>query len=294
MRRRRLINGTLLGLVLGLGAALWQLPAGNGDEAQLTALDPAAVHTLTLTYPRTGDSRPDLGLERREDGWHLVHPIAHAARDGRIVTALEVLAARADSCYELAEHDPADFGLESPRLRLEIDDTTLAFGDRAEDGRRYVATGGRLCLVTDRGYPLLAQGLDGLAASGLLTAGATPLRIETPRAVAMRPEPRADWRLERGGEGRSADLAAWAARWRAASAQSFALDPGDADHGRIRIETSDGDVHQWRIAQRDPELVLVPAGADYGLRIAAEQAAALLHPPAPSTTEAQAPSAEPH
>lgn len=294
MRRRRLINGILLGVALGLGAALWKLPADQRDDARLTALDPAAVRTLKLAYPGTDDGKPELELERREDGWHLTRPIARPARDGRIVTALDVLAARADSCYDLAEHDPADFGLESPRLRLQVDDTTLAFGDRAADGRRYVATGGRLCLVTDRGYPLLAQGLDGLAASELLPVGATLLRIETPAAAAARANARADWQLERGDKGQPVDLAAWAARWRAAGAQSFALDPGDADHGRIRIETSDGTVHQWRIAQRDSELVLVPADADYGLRVSSEQAAALLHPPAPSTTDAQGSSTGPH
>lgn len=285
MRRRRLVNGILLGLALGLSAALWMLPGNDGDSSRLTGVDPDAVRALTLTYPRASSAR--LELERRDDGWHLTRPIARAARDGRIVTALEVLKARTDSCYELAAHDPAEFGLESPRLRLRIDDTTVAFGSRAADGRRYVAAGERLCLVADRGYPLLAQGLDGLAASGLLPQGAAPLRIDTPEAAAARANARADWQLERGDQGRPVDLEAWAAHWRAAGAQSFALSPGDGDHGRIRVETTGGGIHRWRIAQREPELVLVPADADYGLGIASEQAARLLHPPAPSNADAQ-------
>lgn len=287
MRRRRLINGTLLGLALGLAAAVWMLPPDDGDGPRLTALDPAAIRALTLDYPRpeAEADHPDLHLERRDDGWHLTRPIARPARDGRIVTALGVLSARTRSCYDLDDHDPVEFGLAPPRLRMHIDDTTLAFGDRSEDGRRYVSTGSRLCLVADRTYPLLGQGLGGLAVAELLPAGAKPLRIETPRAMAARPNPRAAWQLERGDQG-STDLAAWAARWRAAAAQSFELAPADADHGRIRIETTGGGAHQWHIVQREPELVLVPEGADYALRIAAEHAADLLHPPpAPAETE---------
>lgn len=292
MRRRRLINGTLMGLALGLTAAVWMLPADDGDGTRLTALDPAAVDAITLEFPRaeTSADRPELHLERREDGWHLTRPIALPARDGRIVTALGVLSARTRSCYGLDDHDPAEFGLAPPRLRMHIDDTTLAFGDRSADGRRYVSTGSRLCLVGDRTYPLLAQGLGGLAVAELLPAGATPLRIETPRAVAARRNPRADWQLERGDQGRP-ELAAWAARWRAAAAQSFELAPADADHGRVRIETTGSGAYQWRIVRREPKLVLVPEGADYGLRIAPEHAADLLHPPAAST-ETQPPPAE--
>lgn len=276
-----------MGLALGLAAAaFWVPPADDGDGTRLTALDPAAVRAVTLEYPRADrhSGQAELRLERREDGWHLTRPLARAARDGRIVTALAVLAARSRSCYDLADHDAADFGLAPPRLRLQIGDTTLAFGDRSEDGRRYVTDGSRLCLVADRSYPLLAQGLDGLAVAQLLPAGTTPLRIETPRASAARPDPGTDWQLERSDGGR-ADLAAWAARWRAADAQSFVTDPADADLGRIRVATTDGRPHQWRIAQYEPELILVPEGADYGLRIARERAAGLLHPPAPSGTE---------
>lgn len=287
MRRRRLVNGILLGLALGIGATLWMLPADDGDDGtRLTGLDPAALRALTLEYPRAEAraARPELHLERRNDGWHLTRPIERTARDGRIVTALGVLSARTRSCYDLADHDPADFGLAPPRLRLRVDDTTLAFGNRSEDGRRYVSTGSRLCLVADRTHPLLAQGLGGLAVAQLLPAGATPMRIETPGALAARSDQRAEWQLERSDRGQ-ADLTAWAAGWQAAAAQSFELAPADADHGRIRIDTADGGVHRWRIAQSEPGLVLVPEDAGYGLRIASEDAADLLHPPAATDTQ---------
>lgn len=270
MRLRRSLNLVLaVAIVAGAGAA-WYAGQGNGEPPALTALAPGDVRTLALTFPR--EERESLRLERRRDGWHIVEPIDRAAGDGRVVTALTVLAAPARSCYPVAEHDPAEFGLERPHLRMQANDTTVEFGDRAADGRRYVRAGDRFCLLPDQFWPLMKRGLDGLAAPNLLGAGTTPRRIATPRAEARRSGDA--WELARG----SGDAGAWATHWRTARAAGFVLDPPDTDLGRIRIAT-DGAIVAWRIAAREPALILVPIGADYGLEIPADTAGRLLAPP---------------
>ncbi len=271
MRLRRSLNLVLaVAIVAGAGAA-WYAGQRDSGPPSLTALAPGDIRTLALTFPR--DERKSLRLERRRDGWHIAEPIERAASDGRVVTALAVLAAPARGCYAVDEHELADFGLDDPRLRMEADDTTVEFGDRAADGRRYVRAGNRFCLLPDQFWPLMKLGLEGFAAPGVLGAGSAPRRISTPKAEARLTGDDA-WDLTRG----SGDAKAWAARWRAARADGFVLDPPDADLGRIRIAT-DSAITEFRITVREPALVLVATGADYGLEIAAEEAERLLAPP---------------
>ena len=171
-------------------------------------------------------------LERRRDGWHVVEPIERAASDGRVVTALSVLAARARSCYPVAEHEPAEFGLDRPRLRMEADEATVEFGDRAADGRRYVRAGDRFCLLPDQYWPLLKQGLNGLAAPSILGAATTPRRIATPGAEARRSGTDDGWEFSRG----SGDAKAWAAHWRGARAFTAAWAVWKPGRSRARTD----------------------------------------------------------
>lgn len=283
MRYRHTTNALLFIAVLLAGIGAWWLySTGDDGPRPLAAVDPGAIRRLELRYAQDADTPTSpLELERREDGWHLVAPIERPARDGRVVSALAVVSARSDSCYATGEHDPADFGLDEPRLTLRINDSTrVEFGDRAADGRRYVASGDHFCLLPDRSYPLLAQGVDGLAVPSILRAGAAPVRIETPGAAAQRPNPASEWKLEQG-EG---DAGAWAARWMGAQASHFVLAPPASDLGHVRIGDGSGETHDWRIAQHDPKLILVPAGAEYGMTVA-DPDGLLAPPPASSGSQ---------
>ncbi|MEF8834149.1 MAG: hypothetical protein V5A42_04745, partial [Halofilum sp. (in: g-proteobacteria)] len=196
MRWRRSLNLMLAVAVAAGAGAAWYAGQGESGPPPLTALAPGDVRSLALSFPRDGQA--SLRLERRRDGWHVVEPIERAASDGRVVTALSVLRLRARSCYPVAEHDPGAYGLDQPRLRMAANDTTVEFGDRAADGRRYVRAGDRLCLLPDRFWPLLKQGLDGLADPSVLGAGTAPRRIATPRAEARRRGDDDRWELTRG------------------------------------------------------------------------------------------------
>ena len=273
MRLRNRLNVLLLVGVAVLAGLTWYATRREPGPAPLTAVAPQSVEQLALQFPR-GET-PNLQLERRRDGWYLTAPIERPARDGRVVSALAVLAARSESCYPAADRQLAEFGLAPPRLRLTAGEARVAFGDRAADGRRYVLAGDRLCLVDDRSYPLLAQGVDNLASTTLLPAGARPTRIATPAAEARRGDSASGWTFARG----DGDASGWADRWQAARASGITLEPATADLGLIRIATDAGRIHEWRIAAREPKLVLVPPGADYGLTLTPDRARALLTPP---------------
>jgi len=279
VRQRTRLNAGLLLTAAALGAVAWWLSGDDGPHP-LTDLDPSEIRDVRVRYPGMRDA-PMLHLQRRDDGWHLVAPIERAARDGRMVTVLAILAARPESCYPIDEHPAAEFGLEPPSVVLVAGRVEVAFGDRSADGRRYVRAGERLCLLRDRTRPLLVDGLDALAVRTLLPAGTTLTRIETPEAMAARPTPASEWRLRRG----SGDAQRWLHHWQGARATAVIPDPPATDLGTLRVTTSRGETVGWRIARQDDGLLLVPHGAGYGLMIGPQTAAALRRPPAVDSGE---------
>ena len=160
-RQRARLNGILLAVAgaLGLGILLLPDPPG-GPPPPAVALDPAAVERIEVRFPRGGET---LRLERGPEGWRMLAPRERPASDGRLARLLESLREPTRSCYPAAEHEPEAFGLNPPRAVLALDGTTIALGDRAADGRRYLRTGGRLCLVDDVALPMLLGGIDSLA-----------------------------------------------------------------------------------------------------------------------------------
>lgn len=163
MDARGRVNLILFGLAIALGGLALLLPEPRRDPPPpAVAFAPATIERIT--FRPAGDGQV-IELRRRDDGWHLTAPVERPARDGRVVQVLESLRQRTRSCYAAADHDPAEFGLEPPRARIELDDVTVAFGDRANDGRRYLSARGRLCLVEDIALPVLRSGVDSLAAT---------------------------------------------------------------------------------------------------------------------------------
>ncbi len=275
MRGRRVANLGLIGLALALGLGVWLSLQSQPGPPPLTPLAPSTIESVRIAYPRA-DDRPALVLQRGRAGWRLSQPIERAARDGRLVTLLAIFTARSDACYAAAEHDAARVGLDQPRASVDAGGHRIAFGDRAPDGRRYVASGQRYCLVVDHAYPVLARGLDGLGMRRLLPVGARPVRIVAPGAVAERRSPDEPWQLTRG----TGDAAAWAHNWRTARAAGFALDVDGAGAERVRVDLAEQGHRAWRLLQRDGHALLLPEGGDYALRLApAGQRPSLLTPP---------------
>ena len=161
MSRRGRLNLFLLGLIVVLGATALLLPEpGRERPAPAVAIDPARIDRIEVRFPRGGEP---LRLERDSEGWRLTAPQPRRASDGRVARLLESLRERTRSCYPATEHAAAEFGLETPRALLRLNDTTIALGDRAADGRRYLRARDQMCLVEDVALPMLREGAGGLA-----------------------------------------------------------------------------------------------------------------------------------
>ena len=276
MRTRSWTNIALLLAVIVVAAAIFLLRDGDRlDPAPLTEIEPSAVTGFEVHY---ADDRPTLQLRGERDTWRIVEPFNRPARTARVVRILSFLDDRIDACYERSDERLAEFGLDAPELTLVIDDVEVDFGDRTQDGRRYVGAGERLCLIDDTAFPLLNAGPSEIAVRALLPSEATPVAIEGPTAHAVDPQARDEWEFEEGeGAGQR-----WSVRWRSTNVSGFEMDPPDDDLGRMRVELADGRVERWRIAvepDEERDLILVPEGEAYGLVIARDEAAGLIEPP---------------
>lgn len=274
MRFRSWINIALLLAVAVVATVIYQtFQGGRLGPAPLTEAKPEEVESFSVEYT---DDRPTMRLRGDDDGWRIVEPFERGARESRVVRILSFIDDRIDSCYEPSEERRAEFGLDESDLALRVGERTIEFGDRTQDGRRYVGTQDRYCLIDDTAYPLLANGAQGIAANELVTSGRTPVAIRTPAAEASQEDD--DWSFDDGsGSGER-----WAVRWRSANASGFETDPPADDFGQVEIEFDDGPSQRWRLAS-DPEaggdLILVPEGHDYGVRIAEQDQRGLVEPP---------------
>lgn len=281
MRFRSWINIALLLAVAIVATAIFILrDGGRLDPAPLTALEPGDVSHFDVEY---ADDRPSLRVESGPEGWQMVEPIERPARSARIVRVLSFLNDRIDACYADSDDRRADFGLDAPSITLRIDDVAVHFGERTADGRRYVRSGERLCIIDDTAYPLLADGPRGVAVLSVIAHDGDLVAIRTPAAAAADPDAAGDWDFTDGeGAGQR-----WAVRWRSASISEFDFDPPDENLGEVEIETRGDEethVHRWRIAMQpgeedDNDLVLIPESHDHGLRISRSDAAGLITPP---------------
>lgn len=154
MRARTRANVALLVLALVLGLTILLLPQpGPEHPPPAIEFDPNALQSLTL---EPLDRSRSIRLERRAGEWFMVTPAERGMDSGRVARALAALRAPTSSCYPAAEPGMDEFGLDPPQAKMTLDSTIVEFGYRTPDGRRYVRSQGRLCLVEDLTLPIFA------------------------------------------------------------------------------------------------------------------------------------------
>ena len=149
-RQRVLLLVAVLAL---LAVAGWQRQRDASHEnGNLTALDPATIHRISLTLP----GATALHYEKRGDGhwWHTDGTPRPVTDDDRLNDLTDIAAAHVLSWRPLSNFDPMKIGLSPPRAMLVLDGQSLAFGAMAATGpQRYVQVGQRIALVSVRYMP---------------------------------------------------------------------------------------------------------------------------------------------
>lgn len=274
MRARGLLLLVLLALVAGLaGLVLRGAPAPTPEPARLLGtLAPETLQRIRIEAP----GRATLALERHATGWHLVAPYRVPANPAQVETALRITALTSLAHYPLAGRDRADYGLETPALRITLNDVSVAFGAvEPLEGRRYVQVGDTLHLIADRAYYRLQAPPETWVSPRLL-----------PETAALEAVHAHDWRLElRDSQWRAepaldtADaVVEWVDRWRRVQALRVRAYRGEALEAPIALHLKGEAPLQLAPLAEGEALVRTDLGLVYELPAGA--LARLVQPPA--------------
>lgn len=141
----------ILAIVVVLLLTLRFWPAADVESNSLTQLDPAELQSIRISRA----NRLELALQRDAEGWQLTHPDTGRARPARVTQLLAITRAPVVQSFS-ADVDLARYGLDPPAALIELDDTTLAFGDLDPSSRhRYVKSGERIYVVDSLFFNLL-------------------------------------------------------------------------------------------------------------------------------------------
>ncbi len=125
MKKRWLINLVLLLLVAGLGLFVMNRdkPAAPGTQRfPVASFDPASVGRLSLEQP----TKKPVVFEKSDGRWFMLEPFKGRADSFSIGRILAI--ANADSADRFALADPAKYGLETPQIRVRMDDRVFDYG----------------------------------------------------------------------------------------------------------------------------------------------------------------------
>lgn len=285
MSRHTLRNLILLAAVLALGLLAYWKPGQEPltPNVTLTGLNPAEITQIRVVRP----DEPRLVLTKKGQSWFLDEPIAIEANPFRVSSLLDLAESTSHAQYPLPGKNAAEFGLDPPEVRLELDGQELAFGSTEPlNFRRYVRVGEILHLIDD----VSLRDLKGHAATfvslRLIPEGASVSELRLPE---LRLAHAADgaWSTEPAAPGVSADrLQALADEWTRARAIEVEHHAEQPEGDVISVVLAErADPLRFIVTRREPGLVLVRA--DLALAYHFPQAAAqrMLQLPSPPPTD---------
>lgn len=279
MSRRLVVNVGLLLLVAALALTAWLQPGLErpDDPEPLSALDPASVSRLTLQ--RLGSD--PIVLEREGEVWMMREPLRIPAGAARIDALLPVLVAPVQAGFSADGADPAAYGLDQPRIRLQADGVELAFGATEPlNHRRYVRIGERIVLIDDQYHAWLQGSAADFVSRQLLPPGARLRVLELPDVTLRRDEPGL-WHAVPAEALSPDEISALVDDW--GRAQALAVEGHaplvDADARRVRLALDDGIELEFAVIDDDGDPALVRTDVGLAWRLSEAQAARLLAEP---------------
>lgn len=279
MSRRLVVNLGLLLLVAALALMAWLQPGLErpGDPEPLAMLDSALVSRLTLQ--RAGSD--PIVLEREGAVWMMREPLRIPASAARVEALLPVLGTPVHAGFSADGVDPATYGLDEPRIRLQADGVELAFGATEPlSHRRYVGIGERIVLIDDQYHAWLQGGAADFVSRQLLPPGARVRALELPD-VTLRRDGEGLWQAVPVDALSPDEIAVLVDDW--GRAQALAVEGHaplvDADARRVRLMLDDGSELEFAVIDDDGDPSFVRTDIGLAWRLSEAQAARLLAEP---------------
>lgn len=241
MRPRHII---LAGLVMAAALLGWLAlgPAPTGGD-RLLPEHASLPQSMGIQVP----DQPAVRIEQREDAWWLTEPAEVPGRHERIVGIARITRAASRARYAADEVDAAAAGLDEPRLTLDVDGQTLAFGGTEPLSRqRYVQIGDTVHLTDDDVLPFATQPWTELVARQVLGPAQRITAIELPgldgRAPVTMRRTGDEWRTDQGRVIAAEAIAEWLEAWQTLPAEEVVEGDAEPATGMIIITLEDQEV----------------------------------------------------
>ena len=259
MKSRLLLNLVLICVVAALVlVAVFEPGKDKPKSNPLTQIDESGVEAFTLRNHEV------IEFERRNGGWWLKSPFAAPANEIRVRQLLDIVRSDTDAQYPVGLDDLPKFELDRPKVSMTVGDTTILFGGSDPiDMRRYVLVGTTLYLVRDDFFHHLSAKAIDYVDKKLLPEGARITSMAIPGLKATLDQG-GRWLLEPAADDAAAVAGALLNAWQSARALDVQRWEKPAPGEPIRIGMADGTTVEFKIVQREPELVL--ARTDWGLK----------------------------
>jgi hypothetical protein len=273
MQQRWLLNLFLFFIVLSLGTvALLQWKAEAPPQiASFTDIDKNKVQQIVIKR-----ENKDIILEKQANQWYIRSPLQLAANQFRIDNILQFLTTK----HYQQLNSPVDFaelGLDTPTMRLHVDDLELGLGVKSpfNDGRRYILLNNKAYLVVDTisyfltGDAALFASLSPLGEQPVITGLKLPelhLQLQGHRWALLTS---VDDSYDVSADAIQGLVKAWT-NLQALSVRSY--EPQQADLGLVEIHLQDSQqALQFKIIATDPEFILALPDKQVQYQIASEQ-----------------------
>lgn len=253
MGRRGWLNLVLLLAVAALAAVVYFQPGKDAGQAlALTALDPAAVHSITLERA----AAETIVLKRREGQWHMHEPVAVAADRFQVRRVLAPLTQRSLQRYPAEGLALEKYGLRPPRARLVVDDVELSFGKTNPlNSRLYVMVDDVVHMVAQSDIASLTAPWVEFVATALLPAEPLTRLVLPDLGTITKGE--AGWRYDGPDAPQSADqLQALVDNWRHARAVRVRPLQAAAISAQVMVQLASGATLQFAL-QHDAEALVL-------------------------------------
>lgn len=185
MQSRALLNFFLLVLVVLLSAYVYfsnQQKQVSSPEIRLTQLSAEQVTRINIRH-----NEREIELQKGDDTWRMLHPIAIEANKFRVDTLLNMLDTAGHAAYKASELDLGQYGLADPATSIRFNDEVIEFGiTNPINDYRYVRAGDSVHLIDDHFYPLLSSQVGTLVARELIGGGAEIVKLELPEQTLHR------------------------------------------------------------------------------------------------------------
>ncbi|MDX5334307.1 MAG: DUF4340 domain-containing protein [Gammaproteobacteria bacterium] len=275
-RTRLLLNLGLLVAVGVLAAVALLRPGAEEAPARLTGQDAAAIVRIVVQ----GEDQVPVELERRGAHWWMTRPWELEASPRRIEDLLGFARAPVHASYPADDLVLDRYGLAPPRMRLELDDTVIAFGDTNPVSRsRYVRVGDRVHLIDDTRTYLLNATPESYLGPRLLPRDARIEALALPGLRITRAPGGAGWQTDADvpADLLQARINAWQgaeALWAKAYTPREGLPT-------VTVTLADGRTIAFTVAATEPDLELARPDLGIVYTLPGEAATGLLDGPAP-------------